>query len=493
MNQELLIILALVTAIIILIILLINKSKKIKSLSENLEQESIIHIEKVNEYEGRLSTLNKEHLDEVANLSRRLEETEAKYQPLIDKDREIEKRQQDIDQLKLELAALNEKYQFGIQVHSNLEKEIDLYQDTLEIGSYGLYQPQYSFDLPEQYKLELELNYSLQKALISREAAVVCHTEWSVGGSKAEGRKMTKHYMKLMLYAFNGECDGLIAKVKWNNASKTEERIRNAYMSINRLGESHNIRITSEYLQLKLKELALTYEYELKKQEEKEEQRRIREQMREEERAQKEFEKAQKEAEDEEKRYQKALEKAQKELGLASKEEMEALNQKIGDLEKHLQEAKEKKERALSLAQQTKVGHIYVISNIGSFGEDVYKIGMTRRLDPLDRIKELGDASVPFQFDIHAIIYSENAPQLEYELHKRFNEKRLNRINGRKEFFKISLEEIETFIKGHSSAEIQFTKLAEAKEFRETLNLLERLKEPNDAIAEHKFPESLFG
>jgi hypothetical protein len=122
----------------------------------------------------------------------------------------------------------------------------------------------------------------------------------------------------------------------------------------------------------------------------------------------------------------------------------------------------------------TKVGHIYVISNLGSFGQDVYKIGMTRRLDPLDRVRELGDASVPFQFDIHAIIYSENAPQLEYELHKRFAERRLNRVNSKKEFFKVSLEEIEAFVKEHANAEIEFIKLAEAREYRETLAMLEQ-------------------
>jgi hypothetical protein len=131
------------------------------------------------------------------------------------------------------------------------------------------------------------------------------------------------------------------------------------------------------------------------------------------------------------------------------------------------------------MAQMTKVGHIYVISNIGAFGEDVVKIGMTRRLDPLDRVRELGDASVPFHFDVHAIIYSENAPQLENELHKKFNDRRLNRINNRKEFFKASLEEIESFVKEHADAEIEFTKVAEAREYRETLivnntNLIEK-------------------
>lgn len=316
--------------------------------------------------------------------------------------------------------------------------------------------------------------------------------EWSVGGSVAEGRKMTNQYKKLMLFAFNGESDGLISKVKWNNAAKTKERITKTFETINKLGLSQNVFITNEFLNLKLEELALTYEYEQKKYEEKEEQRLIREQMREEEKAQKELEKAQKEAEDEEKRFQKALEKAKQELQGTSNVDSSVLEEQIKDLEKKLQEAQDKKERAIAQAQLTKVGHIYVISNVGSFGQDVYKIGMTRRLDPLDRVRELGDASVPFQFDIHAIIYSQNAPQLENELHRKFSDRRLNRVNNKKEFFKVSLDEIETFIKVHTYAEIEFTKLAEAREYRETLSLIEQVdKIITEVEKETQFPKSL--
>ena len=142
------------------------------------------------------------------------------------------------------------------------------------------------------------------------------------------------------------------------------------------------------------------------------------------------------------------------------------------------------------MAQMTKVGHIYVISNIGAFGEDVVKIGMTRRLDPLDRVRELGDASVPFHFDVHAIIYSENAPQLENELHKKFNDRRLNRINNRKEFFKASLEEIEVFVKEHAGAEIEFTKVAEAREYRETL-IVNKTHLINENTTTKVFPKTL--
>ncbi|MGE3727310.1 MAG: GIY-YIG nuclease family protein, partial [Candidatus Sericytochromatia bacterium] len=144
------------------------------------------------------------------------------------------------------------------------------------------------------------------------------------------------------------------------------------------------------------------------------------------------------------------------------------LEQKLAEAEIRLHDAEEAKKRAISQAQLTKCGHVYVISNIGSFGEDVFKIGMTRRLDPMDRVKELGDASVPFPFDVHAMIYSEDAPGLENQLHKLFNESRLNRVNNRKEFFRVGLKDIEKA--AHKfGATVEFTKIAEAKEYRESV------------------------
>ena len=430
--------------------------------------------------------------DELGNCIKSNIELQKKYSPLIIKDDILQERQDAIEETQGKLKELNDKYLNAIKTHSRLENEINLYEESLEIGSFGLYKPMFSFDISEKYKLELEDNYEKQKQLIKEDTAIICRTEWTVGGSKVEGRKMTNQYKKLMLFAFNGECDSLIAKVKWNNATKTKERIIKAFENVNKLGATQNVDITKNFLSLKLLELALTYEYEQKKYEEKEEQRRIREQMRDEEKAQREMERAQKEAEDEERRFQKALDKAKQELGSTTQANMDILKEQINSLEQKLQESHDKKERAIALAQLTKVGHIYIISNLGSFGEDVYKIGMTRRLDPIDRVKELGDASVPFHFDIHAVIYSENAPQLEYELHQEFRDRRINRINNKKEFFKVTLDEIETFINKHTNAEIEFTKLAEAREYRETLTLIEQLnKLVEPPKVETKFPTSL--
>ena len=416
-----------------------------------------------------------------------------KYAPLINFDKTLDEKKEELEVTETTLQELNKKYQAGLEIYTGLEKKIALYQESLDLTEYGLYVSKYSFELPEQYKLELESVYQKQKQMVTNETAAKCATEWTVGGSSAEGKKMTKHYTKLMLYAFNGECDAQIANIKWNNVAKIEERIRHAFVNINKLGNTHKISLTQDFLDLKLQEMALIYEYEQKKFEEKEEQRRIREQMREEEKAQRDFERAQKEAEDEERRYQKALEKAKQELNDNNNgQNVEALMESVKLLEKRLQEAQERKERAISMAQLTKAGHIYIISNIGSFGEDVYKIGMTRRLDPSDRIRELSDASVPFYFDVHATIYSENAPQLEYDLHQKFKERRLNRVNTRKEFFRITLEEIEHFVKEHTKAEIVFTKLAEAREYRETMALHEALlRAAQKAEAGPEMPASL--
>ncbi|MGN6293931.1 MAG: DUF4041 domain-containing protein [Chitinophagaceae bacterium] len=472
--------------------------KKIAVLEEqvqNLQAELNNTKQALNTKEQELAEAQKElHLtiDSLQSSSQSNLELRTKYQPIIDVEKAVLEQQAVIDEASQTIADLNNKYQQALIIHHSLEQEISLFEDHLEINSFGLYKPQFNFDTSDQFKAAIEANYEAQKNMIKEDTAIICHTEWSVSGSKAEGRKMTAKYKKLMLFAFNGESDSLIAKVKWNNAEKSVDRIKKAFESINKLGETHSIEITHPFFQLKLEELRLTYEFEQKKYEEKEEQRRIREQMREEEKAQREFERAQREAEDEEYRYQKALEKAKAEFNAATQESSAILSERVRLLEQQLQEAHEKKERAMAMAQLTKVGHIYVISNIGSFGEDVYKMGMTRRLDPLDRVRELGDASVPFLFDVHAIIYSENAPQLEYELHQHFNDRRLNRINGKKEFFRVSLEEIEAFVLKHTGTEIQFTKVAEAKDYRETMAMLEKLKEKDSPVIEEpKFPGTL--
>ena len=269
--------------------------------------------------------------------------------------------------------------------------------------------------------------------------------------------------------AFNGKVDTILATVKSTNYGILKQKILDAFTLVNSLGEPFkNARITDNYLQARLEELNWAVATTELKEKEKEEQRVIKEQIREEERARKEYEKAIKEAAKEEALLNKMMEKAKLQLQEASEQQKAKYEAKLIDLQKKLQEAEEKNQRALSMAQQTKSGHVYIISNIGSFGENVYKIGMTRRLNPLDRVRELGDASVPFSFDVHSMIFSNDAPKLENELHKIFSNHQVNKVNSKKEFFRVNIKDIREQLE-NMGIEAKWTMLAEAKEYRESL------------------------
>tara|TARA_B100001175_G_C19319162_1_gene546863 strand:- start:42 stop:842 length:801 start_codon:yes stop_codon:yes gene_type:complete len=250
-----------------------------------------------------------------------------------------------------------------------------------------------------------------------------------------------------------------------------QKRIQSSYDTICKIGEKSNfVTLNDRYKDLKLKELGLVYEYEEWKQREKEEQSKIREQMREEQKAAKELEKAQKDAENEAQRSAAALLKARSEVEGANEAQKEKLFKQIKELEKRMQEMEEKN-RYISQAMLTKTGHVYIISNVGSFGDEILKIGMTRRLEPMDRVKELGDASVPFPFDVHAMIRTTDAPSLEKALHKHFDTRRVNLENSKKEFFYVTLDEIQRELVAlkeelNIEAEIQITMAAEAKQWR---------------------------
>ncbi len=416
-----------------------------------------------------------------------------KYSPILSIEKEIEGLKEKITDLNLKKDKLASEYKAGKKIYNDLLEENELYESRLDLISYGHYEPIFNFNDSEKYKNEILEIKIIQKDSIKYDLAIKCHTEWTVEGSRRIGKSMTNKQMKLMLRAFNNECDALIAKVKWNNIESIEKRIEKSFVAINKLGAPNHIEILSDFLYFKIKELKLTHEYNLKKHEEKEEKREINARIREEEKAQRDFQKAKDKAEKEEALYQKALEKAKKDLGLVSGNELEKLQGQITQLEENLRLAREQKERALSMAQQTKSGYVYVISNVGSFGEGIYKIGLTRRLEPLDRVRELGDSSVPFIFDVHAMIYSSDAPSLEYQLHQTFKEESVNLVNFRKEFFEVSLDEIEKEVNKISETEVEFIKLREAQQYRESITIRENInQEKAKEEASSKFPESLF-
>ncbi len=389
--------------------------------------------------------------------------------------------------LQEEIAALRTSYAEKKKVYDELEKAISIYREDEEFAEMGMFEPHFDFDTSEEFKEAVKNNRNHQKELLrmkNKSGAIWCGTDWTVHNSRAEGKKMTTRAINLTARAFNGECDAAIANCTFKNWSIMHDRIQAAFDKINALNEVNDVHISKVYLGLKLKELDLVHAYKMKKQAEREEQREVRAQMAEERKAQQEIERAIREAEAEEIRAQKALDKARKEmeskLAQLTAEQSELYQTKIDALQEALTEAELKGQKALSLAQQTKRGHVYVISNVGSFGENVFKIGMTRRLDPQDRVDELGSASVPFLFDVHAMIRSDDAPALENALHQCFDTKRTNLVNRRKEFFNVSLKEIKDAVYELAGNEVDFIETFVAQHYYETL----ALRKKNNVVAE---------
>ncbi len=365
-----------------------------------------------------------------------------------------------------EINALKAAYQEKRAVYDSLLHHAAVFDESIELAELGFYKPHFDFDTSEKYKQKLMQIKERQKQMVKNKTAIYCPKEWTVEGSRAKGQTMINRAIRLTARAFNNECDAAVSNTRWNNASRMLERVRKAFDAINKLNETNGILISNEYLQLKEDELRLTHEYSEKRKREKEEQAELRRQMREEAALEAEMERAIREEE----KYEDLLERARRDASTAVGDKLDALRSKIAMLESELVEAHAKSERAKSMAQQTKAGHIYIISNVGSFGENVYKIGMTRRLNPLDRVRELGDASVPFLFDVHAIIYSENAPQLERELHQVFDAHRINLVNFRKEFFGVRMDEIKDVL-ARIAPDAEIIETAESREYRETLAL----------------------
>lgn len=416
--------------------------------------------------EERLKLL-KEQNEKVKSINERYEN---KYSDIIDIDKELKSLVVKKKELNNRTELLKVDYKEKKSLFDKLVRKAATYDEEIELAELGFYKQHYDFDVSEKYKLKLNQIKEAQKQLLKQKSAIHCTTRWSVGGSKTKGEAMANRAVRLTARAFNNECDAAISRTKWNNIERMEKRIQKAFEAINKLNKSSAVVVSDYYLRLKIEELRLTHEYKEKRHQEKVEQAEIKRMMREE----LKLEKEQAKAIEEEQQYQGMIDKAKAEAEKATGSKLEELHKRIALLDKELKEAHEKSERAKSMAQLTKAGHVYVISNQGSFGEGIYKIGMTRRLEPLDRVKELGDASVPFTFDTHAMIYSENAPQLEKLLHKAFDSKRVNLVNTRKEFFRVSLEEIESEAKS-VLPDAEFYMTSEARQFKESQAILAQL------------------
>jgi len=280
-----------------------------------------------------------------------------------------------------------------------------------------------------------------------------------VNGSATEGKKMVRDFSKLMLRAFNAEADNLVRGLKPYKLAAAIERLDKVADTIERLGKTMQIRISPPYLKLRERELKLTADFLQKQAEEKEAERLERERLREERKAQQEMERERERLEKERKHFANALQALEAkgdEAGAAR------IREQLGDVQKAIEDVDYR-------AANIRAGYVYVISNIGSFGEEMVKVGMTRRLDPTERIKELSDASVPFNFDVHAVFFSKDAVGIETEMHERLGSCRVNIINRRREFFRATPLQVKAHLAELAGELLQFHDLPEALEYRQCL------------------------
>lgn len=375
---------------------------------------------------------------------------------------------------KSELARLRAEHErLDHEVAFRRDQIVELDEEIL-LQSFSLYKPTYDFATVDEYKTALADVRARQKEMLKNSTAATGATNWTVNGSASKGRKMVADTQKLLLRAFNSECEYVTWRVKYNNFDSCLKRIENACATIQKLGVTMDIEISSEYFDLKVAELRLALEYQQAKQRERERQSELRARQREEAALQKELEEARRKVEKEHSHYLNALTAAQKQFETASETERLVLTEKISTLEKQLAETDKNLSDLDYREANQRAGYVYVISNIGSFGEGIFKIGMTRRLNPQERIDELGGASVPFNFDVHALIFTEDAPKLEAALHRAFEERKVNMVNPRREFFFATIDEIEKVVRDNFDASIEFVRTSDAEQFRESQKIRER-------------------
>lgn len=422
-----------------------------------------------------MSLFGKKENAEIAQLKEQLAQLRAQLSPeqqeLISLDEKIAARKSQLDNYdKLRNSAATE--------HARLQREIakagdDLIEtrDEHVFQQYALYKPKYVFTTVDEYKEKLKEIRDKEKDLIRKKQAVTGARNWAVNGDSVKGTKMIADMQKLLLRAFNAECDHIIDHITVANIEASNRKMTASRDAISALGKIMEVSISSEYFSCKLKEMYLALDYQQKKQEEKEALREARAQQREEAKLAKELAEERKKLEKEQKHYLNALSKMEAQLANASEADRAELEAKVAEAKEHLKQIDAEFATVDYRAANQKAGYVYVISNIGAFGENVYKIGMTRRLEPMDRIDELGDASVPFDFDVHALIFSDNAPALEAALHNAFADKKLNFVNQRREFFRVSLDEIKRVVKENYDKTVEFVDYPAAEQFRQSLSM----------------------
>lgn len=366
----------------------------------------------------------------------------------VAKAQELDQLRVEADQVRAEVAVLRQ------QVVETHEEQI-----LQEAGVYAFHHP---LDDSVAYKSTIEgLRVEIKAANRKDGGAIEAAQSWTVNGSAVEGRKMINDFSKLMLRAYNAEADNLVRGLKPYRLDSAKDRLEKVAFTIEKLGRTMSIRVTPAYHRLRIKELELTADYTEQLAREKEREREERERLREERKAQQEMERERQRLEKEQSHYANAL------AALEAKGDADGaqrMREQIAEIEKAIADVDYR-------AANARAGYVYVISNIGAFGDRMIKVGMTRRLEPMDRVRELGDASVPFAFDVHALFFAEDAVGIEQQMHQRLADKRVNRVNLRREFFYATPAEARNHLAELAGELLTFEESPEAIEFYQSMNI----------------------
>ena len=339
----------------------------------------------------------------------------------------------------------NEKLKWELDM---TKKSLRRYQDEEDyIDIKDMSQYEYDYKDSKEFNEQLTKIRKKQRIMVKNKEAVVCDTEWEINGSISQGRKLTKDICKLTLDSFDDFCDNLIIKLRYSGIQTVKEKILKKYQKINKLLISFNSEISGKYVDLKFEEANLKCKWLMKKEEEKEEIRRREQEIKEQLKLEEEINKAKEKIQYEQTQFNTEIARLQEQLANEQGNKKTIMNQ-LKKLQDKLAKLEEKKKDVLNRQINKKAGWVYCISNPSLDG--MVKLGVTRRLNPMDRVNELGSASVPFKFGVHSIIFSEDAFKLEHDLHMAFDSYRVNKVNKQKEFFAVTLNMVKEEVLKHN-------------------------------------------
>lgn len=413
---------------------------------------------------------------EVAALQARLETERSEAVARIEKEQEeVRKRAESSI-----LALADKELQLEARV-AKLQEDVVVTEEASILQEVGIYEYRHPLSDAVAYQAALRRLQDRIKVMARKDGgAVLADTNWTVNNSKVQGRKMVREYSKLVLRAYNAEADNLVRGLRPFKLESALERLDKIALTIAKLGSTMHIHISAEYHALRVQELELTADYLEKRAEEKEREAAERDRLREERKVQQELARERARLEKEHEHYSNVIRR------LVEQGKLEAADQHRGtlaDIEKAIQDVDYR-------VANVRAGYVYVISNIGAFGEKMVKIGLTRRIDPTERVRELGDASVPFRYDTHALFFSDDAVGLEAKMHERLADRRVNWVNKRREFFYVTPAEAKTHLLDLAGELLEYVDAPEALEFRQSQNQRALQSLPSDPAPDDQREDS---